>query len=772
MVSTPPPPRRRYSSRIIGTVSGREVAPTPAMLSSQSDGSNQSYYVSSQRMPIRTPRRGGEHYSSNRDSMHDRYLSRGTTGLTSTQANYLVAIAVVVISFIGLYVYYTAPVDAVTPTVGPTLTSTIPDYSRRVEKEVVFDKVWQEERKELQDELKRAYDALKAFKEHSAEDRRALAKMEADIVQRDERIQDLAQESTRVEQLERHILGLEEEVRTLQAAAATTQRSMPVDDAHVVVEEENGFYYYVVGVALVVLALVEILSSRADARLQVYSVEANERAKKATTVLKEAMETCRALTEDKEALMEQLEKAIHDKEENASALADSLATLASSRDEFTRFSEEQAKRELALLDRLADSQSAMSSARSMASRALDLKLAPSHDAHQKPPASTLDGKLMSPREEREVDLNGTSTASTCPPSNTTGGTASDTQPMTSFLLPSFTPARKAVQAEEVYDTVVDEESVDSSSTPHRGTRCSDDSSGGVAEAVGDLASPWRASAGIMSTPVTVRYDSYEEEQSWMTPGADSPESVTQLSPGDTMQHHHQQEPEEEEELSPLQMETPVREVDDDAAIAGQHPDGVNLVNVVSNIDALIRSNTAAAEGMSPLDVVSEAPSVNRTAVMANRRRRVSSIDRTTCPLRTPRSNSPTRKSSTPASTPPRANVKIAGHPKSHPRAHVNRLPLDRLSFTTGATTIGYSRRRLVDPPPDSARRGSTGSMSDHRPHEESAHRCVVMAPSSSGGVVTKGGLSRRKEGYATSVTTPTSSVKGSQCSADRPRWRN
>lgn len=67
----------------------------------------------------------------------------------------------------------------------------------------------------------------------------------------------------------------------------------------------------------------------------------------------------------------------------------------------------------------------MSSARSMASRALDLKLAPSHDAHQKPPASTLDGKLMSPREEREgssraviaVDLNGTSTASTCPPSN-------------------------------------------------------------------------------------------------------------------------------------------------------------------------------------------------------------------------------------------------------------------------------------------------------------------------------------------------------------------
>lgn len=42
-------------------------------------------------------------------------------------------------------------------------------------------------------------------------------------------------------------------------------------------------------------------------------------------------------------------------------------------------------------------------------------------------------------------------------------------------------------------------------------------------------------------------------------GADSPESVTQLSPGDTMQHHHQQEPEEEEELSPLQMETPVRE---------------------------------------------------------------------------------------------------------------------------------------------------------------------------------------------------------------------
>lgn len=50
-------------------------------------------------------------------------------------------------------------------------------------------------------------------------------------------------------------------------------------------------------------------------------------AKKATTVLKEAMETCRALTEDKEALMEQLEKAIHDKEENASALADSLATV-------------------------------------------------------------------------------------------------------------------------------------------------------------------------------------------------------------------------------------------------------------------------------------------------------------------------------------------------------------------------------------------------------------------------------------------------------------
>lgn len=39
--------------------------------------------------------------------------------------------------------------------------------------------------------------------------------------------------------------------------------------------------------------------------------------------------------------------------------------------------------------------------------------------------------------------------------------------------------------------------------------------------MGDLASPWRASAGIMSTPVTVRYDSYEEEQSWMTPGSNS-----------------------------------------------------------------------------------------------------------------------------------------------------------------------------------------------------------------------------------------------------------
>ncbi|KAF4681887.1 Integrator complex subunit 3 [Perkinsus olseni] len=549
----------------------------------------------------------------------------------------------------------------------------------------------------------------------------------------------------------------------------------------------------------------EVLAARTDSRLRVAAIEAEERGTEADYCFGGG--NCEAL---------------HDKEDNALALSDALATLASSRDEFTRFSEEQAKRESALLDRLADSQSAMSSARSMASQAFDLKLASSssssHDVHQPHHGglpqqqeqtgkrSSLDGKPLEwySKEDKE--------ASTCPPSNvssavccppadggreeeavvvrrqystttqlSTGGTASDVtspsrHPLTPIMLPTFTPAGKATttttttQACDTAAAAADEPQ-DASTPRARTTKGSDDSSGGVAEAVGGLASPRRAASAVVPTPLPVRYDPYEEEPSWLTAGGSpegvvTPSSITHPSPGPT-------DIPRQEELSPLKMETPARDTSLPLRLPSSHE--VRVPDVVSNLEALVivacwpahcsdrsfppgQLRSKAVEGMSPLDVVSEAPSVNRTAAVMGRRKRPNSIDRTSCPMRTPRTNSP--KKSTPASTPTRGPG--VARSKAHPKASINRLPLDRLSFTTGATTTttGYSRRQPNPPESARVRRGSTGSIDHNTDNKDSedGHRCVVP-PGSGGGVVTKGGRVRRRDGYATSVT-PTSSVKG------------
>ncbi|KAF4743450.1 hypothetical protein FOZ62_016132, partial [Perkinsus olseni] len=649
-----------------------------------------------------------------------------------------------IISLTGFYVYYTATDDNSSPTtvISPTLApapplTTVVDRGREVEEvKDTHGKVWLDERQELQRELRRAYDAAKREKERAAEDRRALDGVQGEIEKREQRIQrlleelstareGLREESSKVHLLEDHIASLEAEVSKLPADV----RTEPEDNDEEPVED-GGIFNYVIGAALGLLALAEVLSSRTDSRLRVGAIQAEEQVQRLTTALEEATAVCEALSEEKKLLSEQLEKALHDKEDNALALSDALATLASSRDEFTRFSEEQAKRESALLDRLVDSQSAMSSARSMASQAFDLKLASSssssHDVHQPHheglpqqqeqtgKRSSLDGKPLEwySKEDKE--------ASTCPPSNvssavccppadggreeeavvvrrqystttqlSTGGTASDItspsrHPITPIMLPTFTPAGKAttttIQACDTAAAAADDERQYASTPRARTTKGSDDSSGGVAEAVGGLASPRRAASAVVPTPLPLRYDPYEEEPSWLT-----------------------------------------------------------------------------------ADVVSEAPSVNRTAAVMGRRRRPNSIDRTSCPMRTPRTNSP--KKSTPASTPTRGPG--VARSKAHPKASINRLPLDRLSFTTGATTTtttGYSRRQPNPPESARVRRGSTGSIDHNTENKDSedGHRCVVP-PGSGGGVVTKGGRVRRRDGYATSVT-PTSSVKGSSYS--------
>ncbi|KAF4691732.1 hypothetical protein FOZ60_014882 [Perkinsus olseni] len=838
-MALPTPPRRRYSSRIIGTVSGREVAPTPAMLSEEANNGNAAAAAvdgsgwlarSTHRMPIRTPRRGQQHSMHGRDSIHH-HPPRGATGLSSAHANYLVAIVVMIISLAGFYVYYTATDDnssttttAMSPTLAPAPPlTTVVDYAREVEEvKDTHGKMWLDERQELQRELRRAYDAAKREKERAAEDRRALDRVQGEIGNRDLRIQrllkemstareGLREESSKVHLLEDHIASLEAEVSKLQADV----RTEPAEEVRVEERvEDGGIFNYVIGAALGLLALVEILAARTDSRLRVGAIQAEEQVQRLTTALEEATGVCEALSEEKRSLSEQLEKALHDKEDNALALSDALATLASSRDEFTRFSEEQAKRESALLDRLADSQSAMSSARSMASQAFDLKLASSssssHDVHQPHHGglpqqqeqtgkrSSLDGKPVEwySKEDKE--------ASTCPPSNvssavccppadggreeeavvvrrqystttqlSTGGTASDVtspsrHPLTPIMLPTFTPAGKATTTTtttQACDTAAADDEPQDASTPRaRTTKGSDDSSGGVAEAVGGLASPRRAASAVVPTPLPVRYDPYEEEPSWLTAGGSpegvvTPSSITRPSPGPT-------DIPRQEELSPLKMETPARDTSLPVRLPSSHE--VRVPDVVSNLEALLRSK--AVEGMSPLDVVSEAPSVNRTAAVMARRKRPNSIDRTSCPMRTPRTNSP--KKSTPASTPTRGPG--IAHSKAHPKASINRLPLDRLSFTTGATTTtGYSRRQPNPPESARVRRGSTGSIDHNTDNKDSedGHRCVVP-PGSGGGVVTKGGRVRRRDGYATSVT-PTSSVKGSQCcSNERPRWRN
>ncbi|EEQ99093.1 hypothetical protein Pmar_PMAR019741 [Perkinsus marinus ATCC 50983] len=335
----PTPARRRYSSRIVGTVSGREVAPTPAMLRDTNNSSYGTYNASSHRMPIRTPRRGGEPYTP-----HDPIPPETTPAASIIPTEEVIEVA---------------PVG------------------------------WLAEREELQEELKRVYGALKALEEHSAEDRKLLARM------RDRELNNTMESSRVGQQLEQYIVQLEGEVRALQAIPCSEQ---PVEeDAHV--KEAECGSDYIVGAALILLALVEAISSRVDARLQVYSIEANEKVYRLTTTLKEVREACEELCGQKEAIVKELEEALRDKEENALALADSLATLASSREEFTRFTEQQAKKELVLLDRSADSQSAMSSARSMASQAYDLKwpegAAVLHLKHQQQqPMAGLEGRLI------------------------------------------------------------------------------------------------------------------------------------------------------------------------------------------------------------------------------------------------------------------------------------------------------------------------------------------------------------------------------------------
>ncbi|KAF4658487.1 Integrator complex subunit 3 [Perkinsus olseni] len=704
-----------------------------------------------------------------------------------------------IISLTGFYVYYTATDDnssttAISPTLAPAPPlTTVVDYAREVEEvKDTHGKMWLDERQELQRELRRAYDAAKREKERAAEDRRALDRLQGDIGKRDQRIQrlleemntareGLREESSKVHLLEDHIASLEAEVSKLQADV----RTEPAEEVRVEEPVEDGrIFNYVISAALGLLALVEILAARTDSRLRVGAIQAEEQAQRLTTALEEASAVCEVLSEEKRSLSEQLEKALHDKEDNALALSDALATLASSRDEFTRFSEEQAKRESALLDRLADSQSAMSSARSMASQAFDLKLASSssssHDVHQPHhegltqqqeqtgKRSSLDGKPVEwySKEDKE--------ASTCPPSNvssavccppadggreeeavvvrrqysattqlSTGGSASDVtspsrHPLTPIMLPTFTPAGKATTTTttQACDTAAAaaaaaaDEPQDASTPRARTTKGSDDSSGGVAEAVGGLASPRRAASSVVPTPLPVRYDPYEEEPSWLTAGGSpegvvTPSSITHPSPGPT-------DIPRQEELSPLKMETPARDTSLPVRLPSSHE--VRVPDVVSNLEALLRSK--AVEGMSPLDVVSEAPSVNRTAAVMGRRKRPNSIDRTCCPMRTPRTNSP--KKSTPASTPTRGPG--IARSKAHPKASINRLPLDRLSFTTGATTTttGYSRRQPNPPESARVRRGSTGSM-DHNTESkgsEDGHRCAVP-PGSGGGVVTK-----------------------------------
>ncbi|KAF4748969.1 hypothetical protein FOZ63_024210, partial [Perkinsus olseni] len=636
-----------------------------------------------------------------------------------------------IISLTGFYVYYTATDDNSSPTtvISPTLApapplTTVVDRGREVEEvKDTHGKVWLDERQELQRELRRAYDAAKREKERAAEDRRALDGVQGEIEKREQRIQrlleelstareGLREESSKVHLLEDHIASLEAEVSKLPADV----RTEPEDNDEEPVED-GGIFNYVIGAALGLLALAEVLSSRTDSRLRVGAIQAEEQVQRLTTALEEATAVCEALSEEKKLLSEQLEKALHDKEDNALALSDALATLASSRDEFTRFSEEQAKRESALLDRLVDSQSAMSSARSMASQAFDLKLASSssssHDVHQPHheglpqqqeqtgKRSSLDGKPLEwySKEDKE--------ASTCPPSNvssavccppadggreeeavvvrrqystttqlSTGGTASDItspsrHPITPIMLPTFTPAGKAttttIQACDTAAAAADDERQYASTPRARTTKGSDDSSGGVAEAVGGLASPRRAASAVVPTPLPLRYDPYEEEPSWLTAGGSpegvvTPSSITHPSPGPT-------DIPRQEELSPLKMETPAR----DASLPAQpqSADEVRVPDVVSNLEAL-QLYSKAGDGMSPLDVVSEAPSVNRTAAVMGRRRRPNSIDRTSCPMRTPRTNSP--KKSTPASTPTRGPG--VARSKAHPKASINRLPLD------------------------------------------------------------------------------------------------
>lgn len=193
-------------------------------------------------------------------------------GISSTHATFLVAIVVIIISLTGFYVYYTAPHDPIPPETTPAA-SIIP-----TEEVIEVAPVgWLAEREELQEELKRVYGALKALEEHSAEDRKLLARM------RDRELNNTMESSRVGQQLEQYIVQLEGEVRALQAIPCSEQ---PVEeDAHV--KEAECGSDYIVGAALILLALVEAISSRVDARLQVYSIEANEK------VLLEVSTICR-----------------------------------------------------------------------------------------------------------------------------------------------------------------------------------------------------------------------------------------------------------------------------------------------------------------------------------------------------------------------------------------------------------------------------------------------------------------------------------------------
>ncbi|KAF4677951.1 hypothetical protein FOL47_008055 [Perkinsus chesapeaki] len=632
------------------------------------------------------------------------------------------------------------------------------------------ERLWQTERASMQEELRRSYDMINKAKEQVNNNNMVITRLEGELSMKDSRIEELKGD---LREAQRRVRANAREVDELQKRIANLEDSSVEEDKDTKDDKANErLYYYIIAIALVILGVAELVAARSDARQQVYSVEAKEEVERLTLSLEETKLSLEGIEDDRESLKEQLKKALIDKEESALALADSLQTLASSRDEFRRFSEDQLKKESALLERLADSQSVMSSARSMASQAYDMRISTTTPQQEHTTA------LVAPSNRRPLEYYIGGEGSTAPPSNVssavyppssigseiirgqncntkTAAVPHPTSPSTPIVtLPSFTPmpekeALSATEGQDAYDTAQDE-----LPSNHRPTKCSSDdaSSAGVAEAVGGLATPRGTNAAtsvVLSEDNDItRYDPYEEEQSWLTAG--SPTGV--ISPANRSSSRDRQQ--QQQELSPLTMETPLREDNTDNGDTSDDGADNNLPDVVSNIEAWFR----AGNGMSPLDVASEAPSANRLAerraAMKREKRRSDSIDRSSCPSRTPRTMSP--RKSTPSSTPAGRRGPHSGgmaRPKANPKAVMKKLPLGKISFTGGSMSAGGYSRRLPD---SSRRRGSTGSLNSAT-EDHDCGAVVVLAGSGH----TKGGRVRRGEvEYASSSVTPTSSVKG------------